>query len=87
MSAGCVVLGSATAPVQEVLRDGENGFLTDFFDVAALADKASELLARRRELTPIRAAARDTIVSRYDLRTICLPQMLDFLTDRRWVEG
>ncbi|MDY6982312.1 MAG: glycosyltransferase family 4 protein [Pseudomonadota bacterium] len=79
MSAGCVVLGSATAPVQEVLRDGENGFLTDFFDTAALADKASDLLARRDALAPIRAAARATIVSRYDLRSQCLPQMLDFL--------
>lgn len=87
MSAGCAVLGSATAPVQEVLRDGENGFLTDFFDVEALAGKASELLARRSELTLIRAAARDTIVSRYDLRTICLPQMLDFFTDRSRAEG
>lgn len=79
MSAGCAILGSATAPVQEVLRDGENGFLADFFDVAALADKTSDLLARRDALTPIRVAARDTIVNRYDLRSQCLPQMLNFL--------
>lgn len=79
MSAGCAILGSATAPVQEVLRDGENGFLTDFFDIDALTEKASDLLARRQELTPIRIAARDTVVSRYDLRTQCLPKLLDFL--------
>jgi glycosyltransferase involved in cell wall biosynthesis len=79
MAAGCVVLGSATAPVQEVLREGENGFLTDFFDVDALANKASDLLARRHELMPIRAAARDTIVSRYDLHSQCLPKLIEFL--------
>lgn len=79
MSAGCVVLGSATAPVQEVIRDGANGFLTDFFAADALAARASDLLARRSELMPVRAAARDTIVNHYDLRRHCLPRMLEFL--------
>ena len=30
MAAGCVVVGSATAPLKEVIRDGENGVLFDF---------------------------------------------------------
>jgi glycosyltransferase involved in cell wall biosynthesis len=79
MSAGCVVLGSATAPVQEVIRDAENGFLTDFFAVDALVERACDLLANRKDLAAIRQAARQTIVSRYDLQSICLPQMLQFL--------
>jgi glycosyltransferase involved in cell wall biosynthesis len=36
MSAGCLVVGSRTPPVEEVMRDGENGRLVDFFDVEAL---------------------------------------------------
>jgi glycosyltransferase involved in cell wall biosynthesis len=80
MSAGCVVLGSDTAPVREVIRSGENGFLTDFFAIDTLARRASELLASRRDLDAQRKAARDTILSRYDLHQHCLPQMLKLLT-------
>ena len=38
MSAGCLVVGSRTPPVEEVIRDGENGLLTDFFSTERLAD-------------------------------------------------
>src|SRR5436190_3121513 len=32
LSCGAVVLASATTPVREMIRDGENGLLADFFD-------------------------------------------------------
>ena len=47
MAAGCVVIGSATAPVQEVIRDGENGMLVDFFDRQGLAERVAEVLGER----------------------------------------
>lgn len=79
MAAGCLLLGSATTPVQEVIRDGENGLLVDFFDHEVLAQRIAGVLENPAEYAHLRAAARQTIIERYDLKTICLPQMLDFL--------
>src|SRR5262249_29582352 len=43
LSCGAVVLGSATAPVKEMIRHGENGLLADFFSPEDFADKAIEV--------------------------------------------
>ena len=74
MSAGCMVVGSRTPPVEEVIRDGENGLLTDFFSPEAIAEKVDQALAMDQR--PLRAAARETVVQRYDLRRVCLPAQL-----------
>ncbi|MBI5107803.1 MAG: glycosyltransferase [Rhodocyclales bacterium] len=79
MAAGCMVVGSRTAPVEEVITDGENGWLTDFFDHRALAGMLSRALEQRGDLNDIRDAARKTIVDRFDLRGICLPRQLELL--------
>jgi len=77
MSAGCLVVGSRTPPVEEVMRDGENGLLTDFFSTEALASRIDEALSRDgREL---RLAARKTIVERFDLKRVCLPAQLELV--------
>lgn len=65
MSTGCVVLGSATPPVQEVIQDGENGFLTDLFDTNLLAERIGDLLEKKESMTSVRQAARETITLRY----------------------
>lgn len=79
MSCGCLVMGSRTAPVEEVIRDGENGWLVDFFSPEALAAKIAEGLAQPRQMQALREAARQTVVDRYDLQTVCLPQQLAFM--------
>ncbi len=38
MACGAPIVASDTAPVREVVRDGVNGTLVDFFDVEAMAD-------------------------------------------------
>jgi glycosyltransferase involved in cell wall biosynthesis len=81
MSAGCLVIGSATPPVQEVIEHQKNGLLVDFFDVLALADTAIDCLARPGHYAHLRAAARQTALERYDLATICLPQQVKLIED------
>jgi glycosyltransferase involved in cell wall biosynthesis len=68
MSCGCLVIGSNTPPVREVIEHGRNGFLCDFWDTQMLADMLTTLLNRSREMDPIRQAARETIMRDYDLR-------------------
>ena len=66
MSAGCVVVASDTAPVREVIRDGENGQLVDFFDTEGLAERICDALARPEEAAAgLREGARRTAVERY----------------------
>jgi glycosyltransferase involved in cell wall biosynthesis len=79
MSTGCLVIGSRTAPVEEVLRDGQNGLLVDFFDREGLANAVDEALSQPEKMLPLREAARQTILERYDLRRVCLPQQLQLI--------
>ena len=66
MACGCVVVGSDTAPVAEVIRHGENGLLCDFFSPMEIADTVSNVLDHPTRMEPLARAARETVVSRYD---------------------
>lgn len=79
MSAGALVVGSRTPPVEELIEDGVNGRLVDFFDVKAWSAALIEALTEPRRFIPLREAARRTIIERYDLKTKSLPQMLAFV--------
>lgn len=81
MSIGCLIIGSDTAPVREVIRDGENGLLVDFFDPEALARTVAESLQSRANLQSLREAAREAIVRKYDLQSRCLPELIGFVLD------
>jgi len=81
MSCGAVVVGSDTAPLRDVIRHGENGLLVDFFDGEALAKQVAAVLADPEAQRPLRQAARATVVERFDLQRVCLPQQLA-LVDR-----
>jgi glycosyltransferase involved in cell wall biosynthesis len=79
MASGCLVIGSKTSPVQEVITDRQNGLLVDFFDRAALVDRVDEALSNPAGMTEIREAARRTAVSKYDLESVCLPRQLGLI--------
>lgn len=73
MAAGCVVIASRTAPVQEVITDGDNGLLFPFKDHDSLARMATAALANPQAHAPLGAAARQTMLQRYDFDSIALP--------------
>ena len=81
MAAGCLVVGSRTAPVEEVIRDGENGVLVDFFSPAEIAARVIAGLAEPGAFEALRERARQTVVERYDLKRFCLPEQLRVLAD------
>ncbi len=76
MSAGCMVVASRTAPVEEVIEHGVNGLLFDFFDVQALADTVVGVLADPAAHAHLGEAARQAMLARFDLATRCLPELL-----------
>ncbi len=76
MSCGAVVLGSATPPVMELIRDGETGLLADFFDVQDFASKAVGVLKDPDAYRPLGRAAEKLIEDRYSME-ITLPRMVD----------
>lgn len=85
MSAGCLIVGSRTQPVEEVIHHGGNGLLVDFFSPEDIADRVVEALEDSKSFASLRQNARQTIVDRYDLRAICLPahlRMLNMLVPR-----
>ncbi|WP_152222304.1 glycosyltransferase family 4 protein [Pseudomonas sp. SCB32] len=60
MATGCLLIGSDTAPVREVIRHGENGYLVDFFDPSAIAEQILQALQRPVDQQPLREMARHT---------------------------
>ncbi|MBV8651663.1 MAG: glycosyltransferase family 4 protein [Alphaproteobacteria bacterium] len=78
LAAGCLVIGSRTPPVEEVIRDGDNGMLVDFFAPSAIADAVIEAVRRGGGNAALRRRARETVLGRYDLTT-CLQRQLALL--------
>jgi len=81
MSTGCVVVGSKTPPVEEVIEHGVNGLLVDFFDTTQLASQVVEVLSNPEQFKDLRKNARATVVDRYDLHSICLPKQIALIEE------
>lgn len=81
MACGACVLASATGPVTEVIEDGVNGFLFDFFDEDELVAKADALLDDPACRERIGRAAREFIIEHYDLQSRCLPRHLALIDE------
>jgi glycosyltransferase involved in cell wall biosynthesis len=78
MSAGCVVIGSETPPVQEII-DGTNGILVPFFDIEQWSDRVIDVLANRERYRSMRQSARQFVKSNFDADTVCVPRLMQLL--------
>jgi glycosyltransferase involved in cell wall biosynthesis len=80
MSCGAVVLGSATSPVREMIQDGVNGLLADFFNPQEFAEKAVKVLQDPAAARPLGRAAEEMIKQRYSVDAI-MPPMTKLFQD------
>lgn len=71
MSFGCPLVASATPPVEEVVRDGENGLLANFRSPRQIADQVECLLEDRQLAERLGKSARETILEGYE-KEACL---------------
>ena len=76
MSAGALVIGSKTPPVEELIQHGKNGLLVDFFSPENIVGAVDEVLSHRDRMQTLRDCARKTIVEGYDVKKVCLPRHL-----------
>ncbi len=81
MSTECIVVGSKTPPVEEVIKSGENGLLVDFFQPAEIVKAVNQVFDHPDRMIKMRKKARKTIIERYDLQSICLPEQMKLITD------
>jgi glycosyltransferase involved in cell wall biosynthesis len=80
MATGCAIVASNTAPVLEVIEDGRNGVLTDFFSPEQIAERVVSLLDDPERRKSLAQAARETILERYSLEKL-LPKQLQWMQD------
>ncbi|MBN9672241.1 glycosyltransferase [Roseibium aggregatum] len=78
MACGAPIVGSRTAPVQEVIAHGKNGLLADFQDVEQIAARIEDMLERPEAQQTMRATARQTVQTRFEL-TDCVLRLQTFL--------
>lgn len=80
MAAGVLLIASDTSPVHEVIEDGKNGLLVDFFSPEQLAKRVDEALDNREKMQAIREEGRRTILERYALNKL-LPLHMELIQD------
>ncbi len=73
MATGTILVASNTAPVQEIVKEGKNGFLFDFFDIEALMGQIEQALTLSlRNANTMSLAARKTIEVGFDVENCLL---------------
>jgi len=69
---------SNTPPVTEVIHDGANGILTDFFSSQDIVEKVENALDDHDRMEMLKINARETILEKYRLSDL-LPKHLEWI--------
>lgn len=68
MAAECTIVASDTPPVTELIRDGENGLLVDFFCPEQIADQVDRVFGAPDRLPGLGRQARQDILRSYTVK-------------------
>jgi len=79
MSCECLVVGSNTDPVKEVIKNNTNGLLVDFFDTKKITKIINDVLASPNKYEKLKKEARNLVKKKYDLKTISLPKQINII--------
>ncbi len=71
-----IIIGSKTEPVEEIINHNKNGLLVDFFDINQISKTVNDVLSNPSKYQTIKKNARKTIISKYDLNKVCLPEQV-----------
>ena len=81
MACEAAIVASDTAPVREVIVDGECGRLVNFFSYSSITSTICELLDDPAQRARLGRNAREKIVEKYDLRSQSLPKQLTLIRE------
>lgn len=70
LAMGCLVVGSNTAPVRELVEDMENGLIVDMDDAEEVAEALAWVIDNPAPAQDLRAAARQGVLGHQDARVV-----------------
>ena len=77
LACGATVIASDTEPVAEMIQDGHNGLLVDFFDVDGFAERTCDVLAHPDQFTHLSANGTALVAENYSL-DVMFPRLKSF---------
>ena len=80
MACEAAIVASDVAPVREVIAHDKTGRLVDFFQTEALISEVCTLLDDAEMRARLGREARKLMQTQYDLRSICLPRQLEWVS-------
>jgi glycosyltransferase involved in cell wall biosynthesis len=77
MACGVIPLVSDSAPTRDIVINGQTGLSVHPYELDRLAKTMLEVLSQPSEFSPLREAARHSMVKNYSFE-ICLPKLAEF---------